>query len=97
MAPMTVRQVFYQATVNDIVEKTEAGYRKVQNDLVLLRRAGHMPYGWVTDNTRLQRKPDSFCSVTEALEDTARFYPDLWHDADSYVEIWIEKDALSGL
>ena len=28
--PMTVRQVFYQATVRGIVEKAESGYSKVQ-------------------------------------------------------------------
>jgi hypothetical protein len=33
MRPMTVRQVFYQATVRGIIEKTEAGYNKVQTDL----------------------------------------------------------------
>src|ERR1700684_4172277 len=40
MRPMTVRQVFYQATVRGIVEKSEAGYAKVQTDLVQMRRAG---------------------------------------------------------
>ena len=44
---MTVRQVFYQATVRDIVEKTEGGYTKVQTDLTLMRRAGELPYDWV--------------------------------------------------
>ena len=57
MKPMTVRQVFYQATVRGIVEKTEAGYTKVQTDLVLMRRAGELPYDWLADNTRWQRKP----------------------------------------
>jgi hypothetical protein len=33
MRPMTVRQVFYQATVKGIVEKTEAGYDKIQTTL----------------------------------------------------------------
>jgi hypothetical protein len=28
--PMTVRQVFYQATVRGVIEKTESGYNKVQ-------------------------------------------------------------------
>src|SRR5262245_47604446 len=51
MKPMTVRQIFYQATVRGIVEKTEAGYTKVQTDLVLMRRAGELPYSWITDNT----------------------------------------------
>ena len=68
MRPMTVRQVFYQATVRGIVEKTEAGYAKVQTDLVLMRRAGELPYDWLADNTRWQRKPRTFDSVEDALE-----------------------------
>ena len=56
MQPMTVRQVFYQAAVRGLVEKTEDGYRKVQTDLVLMRRAGDLPYGWLADNTRWQRR-----------------------------------------
>src|SRR5690348_4437087 len=52
MRPMTVRQAFYQATVQGLVEKSEAGYNKVQTDLVLMRRAGDLPYGWLADNTR---------------------------------------------
>jgi hypothetical protein len=96
--PMTVRQVFYQATVNNLVEKTEAGYAKVQVDLALMRRIGALPYGWIADNTRWQRQPRTFDSVQDALEDTARFYrKSLWADADACVEIWLEKDALSGV
>ena len=57
MQPMTVRQVFYQATVQALVDKSEVGYRKVQNDLVLMRRTSLMPYEWLTDNTRWQRRP----------------------------------------
>jgi hypothetical protein len=98
MRPMTVRQVFYQATVRDIVAKTEAGYTKVQTDLAQMRRAGDMPYDWITDNTRWQRKPITYRSIEQALAETARFYrKDLWADADCYVEIWLEKDALSGV
>ena len=98
MKPMTVRQVFYQATVRGLVEKSEAGYAKVQTDLVLLRRVGKLPYTWLADNTRWQRKPISFDSIEQALTDTARFYRKaLWTDADAYVEIWLEKDALAGV
>jgi hypothetical protein len=98
MQPMTVRQVFYQATVRGLVEKAESGYAKVQTDLTILRRAGELPYHWLADNTRWQRKPRTFDSVGEALQNTARFYrKSLWTDADSYVEIWLEKDALAGV
>jgi hypothetical protein len=96
--PMTVRQVFYQATVRGLVEKAESGYSKVQTDLTVMRRAGDLPYDWLADNTRWQRKPRTFSSVEEALKETARFYrKSLWDDADAYVEIWLEKDALSGV
>ena len=98
MKPMTVRQVFYQATVRGIVEKSEAGYAKVQTDLVLMRRAGEMPFDWLADNTRWQRKPRTFDSVEQALQDTARLYRKaLWSDAGAYVEVWLEKDALAGV
>ena len=79
MKPMTVRQVFYQASVRGLVEKAESGYRKVQTDLTEMRRAGELPYDWLADNTRWQRKPISFDSIEGALEDTARFYrKNLW-------------------
>ncbi len=98
MKPATVRQVFYQASVRGIVEKSEAGYAKVQTDLVLMRRAGDLPYDWLADNTRWQRKPRTFNSVEQALDDTARLYRKaLWAEADAYVEVWLEKDALAGV
>src|SRR5262245_12256881 len=96
--PMTVRQVFYQATVRGIVEKAESGYTKVQTDLTLMRRNGELPYEWLADNTRWQRKPKTYDSVEDALKETARLYrKSLWTEADEYVEIWLEKDALSGV
>ena len=98
MYPMSVRGADHQATVRSLVEKTEGGYDKVQHDLVLMRRAGDLPYGWITDNTRWQRKPRTFGSIDEALDDTLRLYrKSLWADADCYVEIWLEKDALAGV
>ena len=98
MQPMTVRQVFYQATVRGIVDKTETGYSKVQRALVDLRRSGRLPYDWIADNARWQRKPRSFRDPAEALRQTARFYRKaLWAYADEYVEVWLEKDALSAV
>src|SRR5262249_6212030 len=69
-----------------------------QTDLTVMRRAGELPYDWLADNTRWQRKPRTFSSVKQALRDTAAFYrKSLWTHADSYVEIWLEKDALAGV
>jgi hypothetical protein len=94
---MIVWHVFYQATVRSIVEKSESGYSKVQSDLVLMRWRGDLPYDWIVDNTRWQRKPRTFNGVREALYDTAPLYREaLWSGVRAYVEVWLERDALAG-
>lgn len=96
--PMTVRQAYYQASVRGIVDKTEAGYQIVKTDLGVMRRSGELPYDWLADNTRWQRKPRTFSGIEQALFDTAQFYrKSLWDQADCYVEVWLEKDALAGV
>ena len=98
MQPMTVRQVFYQAAVGGIVDKTEAGYARVQRALVDLRRSGRLPFDWIADNARWQRKPRTFSDPADAVRQTARFYRKaLWAEAEDYVEVWLEKDALSAV
>lgn len=96
--PATVRQIFYLASVRGIVAKDEGGYSRVQIDLVEMRRSGQLPYHWLVDHTRWQQRPTTFDSIDEALADTAATYRKaLWRDADHYIEIWLEKDALSGV
>jgi hypothetical protein len=98
--PVTVRQLYYQAEVHGLpgIEKTDAGYDKVQRQVLDLRRAGRMGYGWIADATRWMRKPQTFRSPAEAALDVARHYrKSLWTDASEYLEIWCEKDALAGV
>jgi hypothetical protein len=99
MQPCSVRMVFYQATsVHRILEKEEASYKKVQRQLVDLRQKGLLPWHWIVDNTRSQRKPISFDSLAEAAENTASAYRRaVWADLDTHVEVWLEKDALAGV
>ena len=96
--PATVRQVYYQASVRGVVDKTEQGYKMVVSALSEMRLRGRLPWVWIADNTRWQRRPTTYNSVEDALEETAAFYrKSLWNEADVYVEIWLEKDALSGV
>jgi hypothetical protein len=97
--PVTVRQLYYQAEVAGLpgIDKTDGGYDKIQNQVLNLRRAGRLDYEHISDMTRWMRKPRSFNGVEEAIADTARLYRKaLWSDAEDYVEIWCEKDALAG-
>lgn len=97
--PMTVRQLFYALTVQGVIHKTEAAYKGVVVRLLAqMRRAGQIPYSWISDNTRWMRKPQTFTGIGHLLSETAAFYRrDLWEDAPAYVEIWCEKDALAGV
>jgi hypothetical protein len=82
ISPCTVRQVFYQATVRGVIEKTEAGYGKVQRLLVPLRRDGEIDYSDIADNTRWMRKPTTWSSLKTAVERTAATYRKaLWYQS----------------
>lgn len=95
--PLTVRQVYYQLTTRKAVDKTEAGYNKVQRELTKMRRAGTIPYGWLADNSRTFYEAETHRSLQEAAADMARWYRrDLWAAQNVHVEIWLEKRALVG-
>lgn len=96
--PMSVRGAYYAATVAGAVPKTEAGYTKVQRLLVRLREDGTIPWHWITDGTRWRRGARTYDSVEDALQATAALYRrNLWDDSPDLVEVWLEKDALSGV
>jgi hypothetical protein len=97
--PQTVRQVFYALTVRGAIKKEEVEYqRTVVRLLTDMREAEQVPFEWITDNTRLMRKPASFTNLNSCLESTASFYRrNVWSNMPAYVEIWCEKDALSGV
>jgi hypothetical protein len=63
-----------------------------------MRRAKEIPFDWLADSTRWMRKPASYNSLSDMLERSAEFYRRaLWSNQDAYVEVWLEKDALSGI
>src|SRR5205807_1420265 len=97
--PQTVRQVFYALTVKGVIAKAEMEYhRTVIRLLVEMREAGKIPFTWIADNTRWQRKPATFTGLEACLSNTSKFYRrDLWAAMPVYVEVWIEKDALAGV
>ena len=93
---MTVRQAFYALEVAGVVEKTEAGYYKVQKQLLAMRREGLLDWSFITDGTRWQRKPESWTSLGDYVEAFARSYRrDLWRSQGIRIEVWLEKDALA--
>jgi hypothetical protein len=97
LRPASVRQVFYQAEIAGIVEKTEAGYGRIGDAAVWLREGGYCPFSWIADATRWRRKPDTHTSIEAALQETVENYRRaVWRDQSAYVEVWVEKEALAG-
>ena len=97
--PQTVRQVFYALTVKGVIAKQEIEYKRTVIRLLAdMREADEIPFEWITDNTRLMRKPASFTGIEACLNSTAKSYRrNLWTSMPVYVEVWIEKDALAGV
>ena len=96
--PITLRGVFYRVVSAGAVEKTEHGYRLVGRELLKLRRAGGIRYDWITDGTRWINKPDSYEDLDQMLEDAAASYRRaLWRSQAAEVQIYSEKDAISGV
>jgi hypothetical protein len=96
--PVTVRGLFYRVMSRGLVPKTETGYGVVQRQTLKMRRHGDVPYGWITDGSRLRLKPRTWSSAAAALENTARMYRrDLWIDQRTHIEVWCEKDAIRGV
>jgi hypothetical protein len=97
--PMTVRQVFYQAVGRGLVPKAERAYKNtVCEQLTAMRRSGMLPYSWLADSTRWQRKPVTHSGLEGALRRTAEAYRrSIWDRQAAYVEVWLEKEALAGV
>jgi hypothetical protein len=94
--PQTVRQVFYALTVRGLVGKSEQEYDgTVCRLLGEMREAEDIPFEVIIDNSRWRRRPTTFTGLSDAIWNLAQTYRrDLWADAEDYVEIWCEKDAL---
>jgi hypothetical protein len=97
--PVTVRQVFYQAVNRRMVPKNEiTGYRVVQRRLCVLREVRRIPHGHIVDGTRYVHGHTRHRNLDEFTAYAAGSYRrDYWADSPVRLEIWLEKDALTGV
>lgn len=97
--PQTVRQVFYQLVARGVIDKTEAQYQgTVIRLLSEMRLDGQVDWSWIVDTSRRIRVTQTFDTVADALDDTAKFYRrSALRECPDYVQIWCEKEALTGI
>src|SRR5512132_3316690 len=65
--PVTLRGVYYRVVSAGKIEKTEKAYGVVGRQLLKLRRAGVVPYSWITDGTRWTFRPTTFTGIDQML------------------------------
>jgi hypothetical protein len=97
--PQTVRQLFYRLVSVGAIPKTEQAYKNIVVRLTgQMRLEKEIPFSWLADNTRWTRKPPSYESLEQMLEESQGTYRrTLWKNQPDYVEIWLEKEALAGV
>lgn len=96
--PMTVRQVYYQLVARQAIANNRGQYQAVSTLLVDMRKSEEVPWDWIEDRNRRPRHVAMWGSVEEIAEAALRGYRrDVWADQPRYLEVWLEKDALSGI
>ena len=96
--PQSVRHVFYRMTdprLVEPVEKSDRGYRHVQDRIVKLRRSGRIPYNWVADMSRQGYFVNTFDGAGDFLRRMGGLYRgNLCRDAEYRCEVWVESRSI---
>lgn len=96
--PMTVRQVYYRLVAAQIIDNNRSSYKAVSNLLVDLRLDGTIQWDYVEDRLRRPRRVGMWQDMKSFMRTVRNAYwRDIWADQPYKVEVWLEKDALSGI
>ena len=99
--PQSVRHVFYRMTdprLPHSVEKSDKGYRHVQERCVKLRRGGRIPYQWIADMSRRGYFVNTFDGAGDFVARMSGLYrADLWTNAAYRCEVWAESRSIASV
>lgn len=95
---LTLRQLYYQLVSRDIIPNKVEEYAKLSTILVKGRMAGLVDWDAIEDRVRFPKIPYYASGVEGAISDiTHQYRLDRMRDQNVYIEVWVEKDALSGV
>jgi hypothetical protein len=96
---LTLRQIYYRLVARGAIPNRRSAYNGLSAQLVKARECGEVNENRIVDRSRSieDHAFDSPKSFLEACIYTAenRFFRRFWSTQDTYVEAWVEKDALS--
>lgn len=95
---ISVRHLFYRLVSTGYIEKTEKAYKLLCRHLANWRRKRFVPWDAFVDNLRWHLGRPTYDSVEAALLNAIGTYRrNTWGNADVFLELWCEKDAIAGV
>jgi hypothetical protein len=100
--PLTLRQVYYQMVSKGFIENKVSEYTMMSNLLKWARIDGYIPWRDIEDRVRAFHNAAGWDNRSDFIRDEISFFlegycRDLLQSQEKYIEIWIEKDALSSI
>lgn len=95
---LTVRQLYYQFVARDLIANTVKEYNRLKAFVNDGRLAGLIDWEAIEDRTREVDYRATWESPSSIVGVCARTYAvDMWARQETYVEVWVEKEALVGV
>lgn len=95
---LTLRQLYYQLVSRDVIPNKGSEYAKLSKLLKEGRMSGVVDWDAIEDRLRVPYTPSSFDSPEDVLDAVVQQYKlPRMNGQDVYIEVWVEKDALSGV
>lgn len=95
---LSLRQLYYQLVARDFIENSQKSYKRIGNMISDARLAGYIDWDMIEDRNRETVIPTAWESPAQIVRAAAnQFRVDRWEGQTNYVEVMVEKDALSGI
>lgn len=95
---LTLRQLYYQLVTRNVIPNKQTEYAKLSNLLKEGRMSGIVDWDAIEDRLRVPKLPYYVRDTSDAMTDTINQYRlDRQRGQNKYIEVWVEKDALSGV
>jgi hypothetical protein len=97
--PATVRSVAYKLFSEGFIPNmSKRETTRVSRILTCAREDDEIPWDWIVDNTRKPTWPGTYSSPMSFSRSVAAWWrQDPWEYQDARVEVWSEKDTVSGV
>lgn len=95
---MTLRQLYYRLVATGVIPNEVRSYKNLGNLVSDARLAGELDWDSIEDRVRVPERPSEWEGLSSLVESALSAYRlPRWEGQENYVELWVEKDALSGV